>query len=65
MRVFSRVLGKYCTVVSTRQLKEAQDANIPEAKITVELHMNINEQKTKPFYKTIGRTEVRYCELKF
>jgi hypothetical protein len=65
MRVFARELGKYCTVVSTKQLREAQAAGIPEAKITVELHMNIHEQKTKPFYKTVGKAEVKYGELKF
>ncbi len=65
MRVFSRDLGKYCTVVSTKQLKEAQAADIPEAKITVELHVNIHEQKTKPFFRRIGTAEVKYGELKF
>lgn len=65
MRVFARDLGKYCTVVSTKQLREAQDADIPEAKITVEIHMNINDQKTKPFYKTIGKAEASYGQLKF
>ena len=64
MRVFARDLGKYCTVVSTKQLTEAQAADIPEAKITVEIHMNINDQKTKPFYKTVGRSEVKYADLK-
>lgn len=65
MRVFARDLGKYCTVVSSKQLKEAQDAGIPEAKITVEIHMNIHEQKTKPFYKRVGTAQAKYGELKF
>ena len=65
MRVFSRDLGKYCTVVSTKQLRDAQSAGIPEAKITVEIHQNIHEQKVKPFYKTVGTAKVNYGELKF
>ena len=65
MRVFARDLGKYCTIVSTKQLKDAEIAGIPEAKITVEIQQNINDQKTKPFYKTVGKTEAKYGELKF
>jgi hypothetical protein len=65
MRAFSPTLRSYCTVVSTKQLKEAQQSNFEEAKITVELHQNINDQKTKPFYKTLRRAEVNYAELKF
>lgn len=65
MRVFARELGKYCTVVSSKQLRDAQAAGIPEAKITVEIHQNIYEQKVKPFYKTVGTAQVSYGELKF
>lgn len=65
MRAFSRELGKYCTVVSSKQLRDAKALGIPEAKITVEFHQNIHEQKVKPFYKTMGRTQVSYGQLKF
>jgi hypothetical protein len=65
MRVFSRDLGKYCTVVSMTQLKEAKESGIPEAKIEVETHMNIYGQGEKPFFRKLGVTEVKYSELKF
>lgn len=64
MRVFARELGKYCTVVSTRQLREAQEAGLPEAKIVVEFHQNINDKKSEPFYKSVGKAEVKYSDLK-
>ena len=65
MRAFAKDLGKYCTVISSKQLRDAQEANIPEAKIAVEFHVNIHEQKTKPFYKKMGTAEVKFGELKF
>jgi len=65
MRVFSKGLGKYCTVVSTRQLKEAQEAGISEAKITVEVHVNMNGQKETPNYRKLEVTETKYKDLKF
>lgn len=65
MRAFSRDLGKYCTVVSVKQLKEAKESGIPEAKIQVETHMNIYGQGEKPFFRKLGVAEVKYSELKF
>lgn len=65
MRVFSKGLGKYCTVVSTRQLRDAQEAGIPEAKIVVEVHMNVNGQGEKPHYKKLEVTEAKFKDLKF
>ena len=65
MRVFSRGLGKYCTVVSMKQLKEAKESGIPEAMIVVEIYQNIHEQKVTPFYKRMGTAETKYSELKF
>lgn len=65
MRVFSKGLGKYCTVVSTKQLKKAKEAGIPEAKITVEVYVNINGQKETPHYKKLELTETKFKDLKF
>jgi hypothetical protein len=64
MRAFVKYLGKYCTIVSTKQFKEAQESGNIGAKITVEFHQNINDQKTKPFYKTVGKAEIDYEYLK-
>jgi len=65
MRVFSRELGKYCTVVSTTQLKDAKASGIRDAKIQVETYMNIYGQGEKPFFRRLDVTEVLYHELKF
>ena len=65
MRVFSKGLNKYCTVVSTKQLKEAKEAGIPEAKIVVEVHVNVNGQGEAPRYKKLEVTETKYKDLKF
>jgi hypothetical protein len=65
MRAFSGKLGKYCTVVSRTQLKEAQESGNPKAKVTVETHVNIYGLKEEPFFKKIETVDVKYSDLKF
>lgn len=65
MRAFSRKLGKYCTIVSTKQFAEARELGIPEARITVETHVNIYGQQEKPFFRKLDVVEVKYSDLKF
>jgi len=64
-RVFSPTLRKYCTVVSTKQLKEAQESGDRKAKIVVETHVNINGQGEQPVFKKLEIVEVKYSDLKF
>ena len=65
MRAYSPTLRKYCTIVSTKQLKQAQESGIPEAKITVETHVNIYGLKETPFFRRLDVAEIKYSELKF
>ena len=65
MRVFAPKLKKYCTVVSTKQLKEARESGNPKAKIVVETHVNINGQGESPMFKKLDVIEVKYSDLKF
>lgn len=65
MRAFSPTLRKYCTVVSTIQLKEAQESGMADAKITVETHINLYGLKEEPFFKKLQTVNVKHSELKF
>lgn len=65
MRAFSPTLRKYCTVVSTKQLKQAQESGNAEAKITVETHVNIYGLKETPFFRRLDVAEIKHSELKF
>ena len=65
MRAFAPKLKKYCTVVSTKQLREAQDSGRTDAKITVETHVNINGQGESPVFKKLDVVQVKYSDLKF
>jgi hypothetical protein len=65
MRAYSPTLRKYCTVVSTKQLKEVQESGDSKATITVETHVNIYGLKETPFFRKLDVAEVKYSELKF
>jgi|688.fasta_scaffold20520_27 hypothetical protein len=64
-RAFHRT--RYCTVLSEKQLEEAKKSysNGNDTQITVVFQQNINDQKTKPFYKTLSTWNVYYSELNF